>query len=61
MAAYLATPDLAEARIASVAASAADRNRDDRPLLEFRCARSLFLQNKDPRAAQWRSALTIPR
>jgi spermidine synthase len=61
VAAYLAAPDLAEARIASIVSSAADRNRDDRPLLEFRCARSLFLQNKDPRAAQWRSGLAITR
>ncbi len=61
IASYLATPDLDDVQIAALVAKADAVNRDDRPVLEFRCARNLFLQSKDPRAADWRARLSRAR
>jgi spermidine synthase len=58
---YLRQPDLSARQVESWRAKGAFVNRDDRPLLEFHCARNLFLQQKQRDAARWRAGLSKDR
>lgn len=58
---YLRKPDLSAAQVESWRARGPFVNRDDRPLLEFHCARNLFLQQKARDPARWRAGLSKDR
>lgn len=58
---YLQHPDLSPRQVDGWRAKGAFVNRDDRPLLEFHCARNLFLQQKQRDSARWRAGLSKER
>ncbi len=59
--AFLSQPDLDEAAIRRLRATARDRNVDDRPVLEFHSARNLFRLNKPGASLSWRMRLQKTR
>lgn len=58
---FLAQPDLDEAAIARIQASAHGLNRDDRPVLEFHSARNLYTLTKPGPDRGWGLSLKRPR
>jgi hypothetical protein len=56
---YLAKPDLDPDQVRRLQESVSGLNRDDLPVLEFRCARNLYRQIRYPDSARWRSQLGI--
>ena len=59
--AFRSEPDLDEAAIASIRATADDLSLDDRPVLEFRSARNLFYFNKPGGSKRWADRLRKQR